>query len=107
MNIKRFKGFPGGTVVKNPASAGDAGWEDLLEKEMAARSSILAWEIPRTEEPGGLQRMESQKSRTWLSNETTATATTHSGEMCVCVCVHCMYGREAKRYYKIMGLWKN
>ena len=31
------------------------GWEDPLEKEMATRSSILAWEIPRTEEPGGLQ----------------------------------------------------
>ena len=30
------------------------GYEDPLEKEMATRSSILAWEIPRTEEPGGL-----------------------------------------------------
>ena len=35
------------------------GWEDPLEKEMAAHSSILAWEIPRTEEPGGLQCMGS------------------------------------------------
>ena len=33
------------------------GWEDLLEKEMATHSSILAWEIPWTEEPGGLQSM--------------------------------------------------
>ena len=33
------------------------GWEDLLEEEMAAHSSIVAWEIPRTEEPGGLQSM--------------------------------------------------
>ena len=33
------------------------GREDLLEKEMAAHSSILAWEIPWTEEPGGLQFM--------------------------------------------------
>ena len=32
-------------------------WEDPLEKEMAAHSSILAWEIPWTEEPGGLQFM--------------------------------------------------
>ena len=32
-------------------------WEDLLEKEMATHSSILAWEVPRTEEPGGLQSM--------------------------------------------------
>ena len=32
-------------------------WEDPLEKEMATHSSILAWEIPWTEEPGGLQSM--------------------------------------------------
>jgi len=41
--------------------------EDSLEKEMAAHSSIYAWEIPWTEEPGGLQFMESQ-SQTQLSN---------------------------------------
>ena len=35
-----------------------------LEKEMAAHSSILAWEIPWTEKPGGLQSMGSQKSQT-------------------------------------------
>ena len=45
-------------MVKNPpANAGDIGWEDCLEKEMATHSSILAWEIPWTEEPGGLQSM--------------------------------------------------
>ena len=37
------------------------GWEDPLEKEMATHSSILAWRIPRTEEPGGLQSMGSQR----------------------------------------------
>ena len=37
------------------------GREDLLEKEMAAHSSILAWRIPRTEEPGRLQSMGSQR----------------------------------------------
>ena len=37
------------------------GWEDSLEKGMAIHSSILAWEIPWTEEPGGLQSMESQE----------------------------------------------
>ena len=37
-------------------------WKDPLEKEMATHSSILAWEIPWTEGPGGLQSMESQKS---------------------------------------------
>ena len=39
------------------------GQEDPLEKEMAAHSSILAWEIPWTEEPGGLQAMGLQKSQ--------------------------------------------
>ena len=37
------------------------GWEDPLEKEMTIHSSIFAWEIPRTEEPGGLQSMGSQR----------------------------------------------
>ena len=37
------------------------GWEDLLEKGTATHSSILAWKIPRTEEPGGLQSMGSQR----------------------------------------------
>ena len=43
------------------------GWEDPLEEEMATQYSILAWEILQTEEPGGLQSMESQ-SQTQLSN---------------------------------------
>ena len=37
------------------------GWEDPLEKEMATHSSILAWKIPWTEEPGGLQLIGSQR----------------------------------------------
>ena len=37
------------------------GWEDPLEEETATHSSILAWEIPLTEEPGGLQSMGSQR----------------------------------------------
>ena len=40
------------------------GWEDPLEKEMAIHSSILAWRIPWTEEPGGLQSVGSQESDT-------------------------------------------
>ena len=44
------------------------GREDLLEKEMATDSSILAWKIPWTEEPGGLRSMGSQMSRTGLSD---------------------------------------
>ena len=52
-------GFPGGSAVKNPPVMQETqvyylGWEDPLEKEMATHSSILAWIIPWTEEPGGV-----------------------------------------------------
>ena len=58
--------FSGGSVVKNlPAMQKTGVWslgqEDPLEKRMATHSSILAWEIPWTEEPGELQSMESQR----------------------------------------------
>ena len=43
------------------------GWEDHLKEEMATHSHIFARKIPWTEEPGELQSMGSQKSRTWLS----------------------------------------
>ena len=43
------------------------GQEDPLEKEVATHSSILAWRIPWTEDPGGLQSMGLQKSQIWLS----------------------------------------
>ena len=36
-------------------------WEDLLEEGLSTQSSILAWRIPWTEEPGGLQSIESQR----------------------------------------------
>ena len=46
------------------------GQEDPLEKGMATHSSILAWEIPRTEEPGGLQSMRSQRVRhNWATKQ--------------------------------------
>ena len=62
-------GFPGGSDIRNPsANAGDVGlfpgWGDPLEKEMATHSSILAWEIPWTEESGGLQSTGWQKGWT-------------------------------------------
>ena len=52
-------GFPSGPGVKNPPAMQETwiwslGQEDPLEKELATHSSILAWEIPGTEEPGGL-----------------------------------------------------
>ena len=57
-----------GQTVKNlPAmretQVQSVGWEGLLEKEMEIHSSILAWKIPRTEEPGRLQSMGSQNQR--------------------------------------------
>ena len=42
--------------------------EDPLGKEMATHSNNLAWEIPWTQEPGGLQSHGVTKNRTWLSN---------------------------------------
>ena len=55
-------------VIKNPpANAGDVGFipgsEDFLEKEMTTHSSILAWEIPWTEESGGPKSMGLQRVR--------------------------------------------
>ena len=47
------------TIRETPVKS--LGREDLLEKEMATHSSILAWRIPGTEEPGGLQSMGSQR----------------------------------------------
>ena len=45
------------------------GWEDLLEKEMAIHSSILAWRIPWTEKPGRLQSMGSQRAKhDWVTS---------------------------------------
>ena len=69
--MKAKRGSQVAAVVKNlPASAGDLrdvclipGQEDPLEKEMAIHSSILAWRIPWTEEPGRLQSKESQRVR--------------------------------------------
>ena len=63
----------GNSVVKNLPAMQETwvrflGWEDPLEKEMATHSSVLAWEIPWTEEPGRLQSTGSQKSRTRLSD---------------------------------------
>ena len=59
------------------------GWEDPLEKEMATHSSTLAWKIPRTEEPGRLQSMESQ-SQVQLSDFT----------FFLSLCIQCHRGRS-------------
>ena len=51
------------------------GWEDPLEKEMAIHSSIVAWKILQTEEPGGATVRGVAKSRTRLSNFTNPPST--------------------------------
>ena len=64
--LKQLETFPGGSAIKNlPAmqktQVQSLCQEDPLKKEMATHSSILAWEIPRTEDSGGLQSMGSQR----------------------------------------------
>ena len=82
-------GFPGGSVVKkkkkkkkNPAANAGAtgsmqvrtlGWEDSLEKEMAIHSSILAWEVPWTDEPGWL----AESPRPWHHKKLNRTECLH------------------------------
>ena len=62
----RSLGFPGSSDGKASACMQETwvqslGWEDPLGKEMATHSSILAWKIPWTEDPGRLQSMGSQR----------------------------------------------
>ena len=64
--------YPGGSAIENLTTMQETGvrslgGEDALAEEMATHSSVLAWEVPWTEEPGGLQSMGLQKSQTGLS----------------------------------------
>ena len=66
MIIINNESFSDGSVVKNPPAmqetqVGTLGQEDPLEMEMATHTSILAWEIPRTDEPGRLPCLGSQR----------------------------------------------
>ena len=71
ISLKTYGASQVALVVKNsPANVGDIrarvpslGWEDALAEGIATHSSILAWRIPRTEKPGGLQSMGLQKAR--------------------------------------------
>ena len=61
-------------MIKDSASVLEAriqflGWEDALEEEMATHSSILAWRIPGTREPGGLESMGWQRVRQDLATK--------------------------------------
>ena len=77
--------FPGGSLVKNLPAIQKTwvhflGQEDPLEKEMATHSGFLAWEIPWTEEPGGLQSMGSQRvGHNSATNTHTQTHTHYNG----------------------------
>ena len=85
-------------MVKSlPANAGDVGLipKIPLEKEMATHSSILAWEIPWTEEPGRLQSIGWKKSQTQLNrlnsmdNKTCREAHIYI-DMCICMHTLCI-----------------
>ena len=67
-----WRGFPGGSAVKNPPAMQEphetwvqsSGWEDPLEVGMATHFSILAWRIPWTEEPGSYSPWDHKESDT-------------------------------------------
>ena len=91
------KGFPGVSISKEPTSnAGDPsfilGHEYPLKEEMTIHSSILFWEIPRTEKPGGLQSMEVAKSQTWLSDYSTSTAISYTNSL---ICLYSAHLQKA------------
>ena len=74
-----IRGFPGGSSGKESTCqfrrhrqetrVQSLGWEDPLEEEMSAHTSILVWKIPRTEKPGWLQAMGSQRIRHDLATQ--------------------------------------
>ena len=74
-------------------------WEDPLEKEMATHSSILAWEIPWTEESGGLQSMGSQRVRHDLV--TKKLGATFVIPKCV-LPDFSFYGKKGNLYFKLL-----
>ena len=61
------EGFPSDSVVRNSSAMQEMwvrslGWEDPLKEDMATHFSILAWRVPQTGKPGGLQPMGSQRT---------------------------------------------
>ena len=73
LRLLYFASFPGGLVGKSPPAKQETqvwslGQKHPLEKELTTHSFILAWEIPRAEEPDGLESTWSQKSQTCCSN---------------------------------------
>ena len=83
------------------------GWEDPLEEGMATHSSILAWRIPWTQEPGGLQSMGSQKvGHSWMTKHSTQLE--QNRDVLECVEVHFMKSgakvQQLQRHWTV--LWK-
>ena len=75
-------------MVKNPLAKQETqvqslGQEETPEKEMATHSSVLAWEIPWIEEPGGLQSMGSQRARHYLTTEQQRQETKYYKYICI------------------------
>ena len=67
--IAEFSKFVGILSAMQETQVLSLGWEDPLEEEIATHSNILAWKIPRTEEPGGLQSIGLQRVRhDWVTN---------------------------------------
>ena len=106
------RGFSGGSVVKNPPAKQEMpvwplSWVDFLEKERTIHSSILAWEIPQTEEPGGYSpwgpkesdRTERLSSSRGLS-EMIHKAQCRGQSNLLCVSVICYH--VSKRYYCLL-----
>ena len=93
-----FLGFPGGSDSKGSIviQLWSLSWEDPLEKEMANHSRSLAWKIPWTKEPGGLQSMGSQgRSQTrpkWLS--TNACTQSNSPTRASSLTAHILYSKK-------------
>ena len=87
--------FSSGSTAKNPLAMQETwvqslGWEDPPEEDLATHSSVLAWRIPWTEEPGGLQYMRSQRiGHDWsdVAQHLGRDGETHSWWKCACVCV--------------------
>ena len=96
MHAYVYRGVLGPSDGKESAcNAGDLGWADPWEKGMATHASILAWRIPRTEEPSGLQSMRPQGVRhNWVTNTHTCiyiyadTGMNNNNKRYICTCVY-------------------
>ena len=85
--LKGKMGFPGGSFSKD-SDCNFLVREDPLEKGMATHCSILAWRIPWTEEPGGLQSMELQS----VGHDQATNTSTYKEKQCVTEALSLDYG---------------